>query len=99
MLPARRPGASGASFRESAALESGDREEDDVAQTPTVEADRLTLKTKLAFGIGSAAEMIALYSVSSYALLFYNQVLGVSAALVGVAISISLVADGLLKAA
>jgi Na+/melibiose symporter-like transporter len=68
-----------------------------VAQAPTGAGDRLPLKTKLAFGIGSAAEMIALYSISSFALLFYNQVLGVSAALVGVALSISLVADGLLE--
>jgi Na+/melibiose symporter-like transporter len=68
-----------------------------VAQAPSGEADRLTLKTKVAFGVGSAAEMIALYSVSSFALLFYNQVLGVSAAWIGLAISISLVADGLLE--
>ena len=50
-----------------------------MAKTPP-SADRLTVKTKLAFGVGSAAELIALYSVSSYALLFYNQVLGVKAA-------------------
>ncbi|MCR5878161.1 MFS transporter [Phenylobacterium sp. J367] len=68
-----------------------------MAQTQAGEAERLTLKTKLAFGVGSAAEMIALYSVSSFALLFYNQVLGVSAAWVGLALSISLVADGLLE--
>lgn len=59
--------------------------------------DRLSLKTKLAFGIGSAAELIALYSVSSYAILFYNQIHGVSAAWIGLAISISLVVDGLLE--
>jgi Na+/melibiose symporter-like transporter len=68
-----------------------------VAQAGSAEAERLPLKTKLAFGVGSAAEMIALYSVSSYALLFYNQVLGVSAAWVGIAISLSLLADGLLE--
>lgn len=59
------------------------------------EADRLTLKTKVAFGVGSAAEIIALYAVSSFALLYYNQVLGVPAHWVGIAISISLVLDGL----
>lgn len=58
-------------------------------------ADRLPFKTKLAFGVGSAAEIIALYSVSSFALLFYNQVLGVQAHWVGLAISVSLVLDGL----
>ncbi|HEX7947096.1 MAG TPA: MFS transporter [Phenylobacterium sp.] len=67
-----------------------------MANTPAT-ADRLTLKTKLAFGVGSAAELIALYSVSSYALLFYNQVLGVKAAWIGLAISISFVLDAVLE--
>lgn len=58
-------------------------------------ADRLSLKTKLAFGIGSAAEIIALYAVSSFALIYYNQVLGVPAHWIGIAISVSLVLDGL----
>ena len=58
-------------------------------------AERLPLKTKLAFGIGSAAEVIALYAVSSFALLYYNQVLGVPAHWIGMAISVSLVLDGL----
>ena len=59
------------------------------------ETDRLPLKTKLAFGVGSAAETIALYSVSSFAILFYNQVLGVPAHLAGLAVSASLVFDAL----
>jgi len=63
--------------------------------TAPAAADRLTLKTKLAFGVGSAAEIIALYAVSSFALLFYNQVLGVQAHWIGLAISASLVFDGL----
>lgn len=58
-------------------------------------ADRLTLKTKLAFGVGSAAESIALYAISSYALLFYNQVKGVNPAWIGIALSISLVFDAI----
>jgi Na+/melibiose symporter-like transporter len=64
-------------------------------QTVSVATDRLSFKTKLAFGIGSAAEIIALYSVSSFALLFYNQILGVQAHWIGIAISASLVFDGL----
>lgn len=56
-------------------------------------ADRLPIRTKLAFGLGGAAEMVALYSVSSFALLFYSQVLGVPAHLVGLAISASLILD------
>ncbi len=57
--------------------------------------ERLSMKTKLAFGVGSGAEAIALYSVSSFGLLFYNQVLGVPAHLAGLAISVSLILDGL----
>lgn len=58
-------------------------------------ADRLPMRTKLAFGVGSSAEAIALYSVSSFAILFYNQVLGVPAHLAGLAVSASLVLDAL----
>lgn len=54
----------------------------------------LRLRTKLWFGIGSAAETIALFSLSSYALLFYNQVLGLPGWQAGLAISISFVIDG-----
>jgi Na+/melibiose symporter-like transporter len=63
----------------------------------TATADRLPVRTKLAFGVGSAAEIIALYSISSYALLFYNQVLGVSAAWIGLAISASFVLDAVVE--
>lgn len=57
--------------------------------------ERLPLRTKLAFGVGSAAEAIALFAVSAYAMLFYNQVLGVPPHWLGIAISASLVLDGL----
>jgi Na+/melibiose symporter-like transporter len=72
-----------------------------IAQTPPVPApasadgdERLPLRTKAAFGVGSAAETIALHAVGSFALLFYNQVLGMPAWLAGLAISISFVFDG-----
>ena len=55
---------------------------------------QLRLGTKFAFGIGAAAETIALFSLGSYALLFYNQVLGLPAWMAGMAISISLLVDG-----
>ncbi|MBX3482811.1 MFS transporter [Phenylobacterium sp.] len=63
--------------------------------TAPAAADRLPLRTKVAFGIGSSAEIIALYAVSSFALIYYNQVLGVPAHWIGIAISVSLVLDGL----
>ena len=56
--------------------------------------ERLRLDTKFFFGIGSAAESIALFAVSSYAMLFYNQVLGLNAGLAGLAVAASLCLDG-----
>ncbi len=43
--------------------------------------ERLSMKTKLAFGVGSGAEAIALHAITAYAFLFYNQVLGLPAQL------------------
>ena len=54
----------------------------------------LTLRTKLAFGVGSFAEAIGLFSITSYAMLYYNQVLGLRADLAGLALSASLLLDG-----
>lgn len=64
------------------------------ARPPVAEPPPLRLRTKLFFGIGSAAETIALFSLGSYALLYYNQVLGLPGWLGGLAISLSLIIDG-----
>lgn len=66
-----------------------------MAQSPSTQAERLPMKTKLAFGVGSAAESLALYSVSSFALIFYNQVLGLPAGWVTLALSASLFLDAI----
>jgi len=66
-----------------------------MTHTAPATADRLPLKTKLGFGLGGGAEMVTLYSVSSFALLFYSQVKGVEAHLVGLALSVSLILDAL----
>src|SRR4051794_9520727 len=68
---------------------------DAVALSP----ERLTLKTKLSFGIGSAAEAIALHTITAYAVLFYNQVLGLPALYAGLAVSVSLLLDGIIDPA
>ncbi len=65
--------------------------------TSSAEVERLPLKTKLAFGLGASAETFALYALSSYALLFYNQVQGLQAAWAGLALSVGLVLDGLIE--
>ena len=54
---------------------------------------RLGLPTKIAYGFGSLAYGIKDNGFSTLLLLFYNQVVGLSAALVGLAIFIALVLD------
>ncbi len=66
-----------------------------MSTSPTAAPERLRLDTKVFFGIGSAAESIALYSVTAYAMFYYNQVLGLPAGLAGLAISASLFLDGI----
>ncbi len=66
-----------------------------MSTSPPAAPERLRLDTKFFFGIGSAAEAIALYSVTAYAMFYYNQVLGLPAELAGLAISASLFLDGI----
>ena len=61
--------------------------------------EKLSLRTKLSFGIGSGAEAIALHTITAYAVLFYNQVLGLPAVWAGLAVSVSLVLDGIIEPA
>jgi glycoside/pentoside/hexuronide:cation symporter, GPH family len=64
-----------------------------LSTTTPAQADKLPMRTKLAFGVGGMAETIALYSISQYLLLFYSQVLGLNPALAGTAMSISFLLD------
>jgi len=57
-------------------------------------AEKIPVATKIAFGLGGSAETIALFSVTTWALLFYNQVHGMDAGLAGLAIAVSLLIDG-----
>ena len=65
--------------------------------TPQAATDdgRIPFRTKFFFGLGTSAEYIVLLGMGSYAMLFYNQVLGLSATLAGAAVSLSLILDGL----
>lgn len=66
-----------------------------MSTTPPAAPERLRLDTKFFFGIGTAAETIALFAVSSFAMFYYNQVLGLPAQLAGLAIFASLFLDGI----
>jgi Na+/melibiose symporter-like transporter len=58
------------------------------------DSPRVPVRTKVAWGIGSAANKIALASIGAFALFYYNQVLGMDAKVAGLAMSISLLLDG-----
>lgn len=63
-------------------------------RTPALDgAPPLPLRTRIAFGVGALAENLALYSLTTFAMLYYNQVLGLPAYQAGLMISISLVVD------
>lgn len=59
----------------------------------TVESRRLGRTTRWAFGIGALSSGLAGQAITVLALIFYNQVVGMSAAAVGLALMISLISD------
>ena len=58
-------------------------------------APPVTAPMKMAFGLGSTAEAIVYTTTSSFLLLFYNQVLGLPADKVGLALSLGLIVNAL----
>jgi Na+/melibiose symporter-like transporter len=53
------------------------------------------MKTKLAFGVGASAEAATYIAFNSFNFLFYNNVLGLSGTLCGLAVTIALVLDAI----
>jgi GPH family glycoside/pentoside/hexuronide:cation symporter len=58
-------------------------------------SERLRMRTKLGFGVGAIAEGAIGIAFNTWNFLFYNQVLGLSGTLAGLAVTISLVLDGI----
>jgi len=58
-------------------------------------SERLRVGTKLGFGVGAVAEGAIYIAFNTWNFLFYNQVLGLSGTLAGIAVTISLVLDGI----
>jgi glycoside/pentoside/hexuronide:cation symporter, GPH family len=56
---------------------------------------RLRTGTKLAFGVGSAAEAAITIAFNTFNFIFYNNVLGLSGTLCGLAVTIAMVGDAL----
>jgi Na+/melibiose symporter-like transporter len=63
--------------------------------TATTEAPPLTRANRVAYGFGAIADGIKSTAFSTYLLLYFNQVLGVSAAVVSTAIALTLVIDAI----
>ena len=57
------------------------------------DAPPLRVKDKVAYGLGSTAEALVFTATSSFTLLFYNQVRGLDAGLVGTALAIGLIVN------
>ncbi|MEH6579732.1 MAG: MFS transporter [Amphritea sp.] len=57
--------------------------------------ERVSIPTKLAYGVGQAAEAIKNNSFELFLFFYYNQVLGLSGTLVGLAMFIALCVDGI----
>jgi GPH family glycoside/pentoside/hexuronide:cation symporter len=58
-------------------------------------SERLRVGTKLGFGVGAVAEGAIYIAFNTWNFLFYNQVLGLSGTLAGIAVTISLLLDGI----
>ena len=58
-------------------------------------ADRVAVSTKLAYGVGQAAESIKNNTFELFLFFYYNQVLGLSGTLAGLAMFIALCVDGI----
>lgn len=61
----------------------------------TSSTQRLPMRTKLAFGVGAAAEAGASIAFNTFNFLFYNQVMGLSGTLCGLAVTLALGLDAL----
>ena len=56
---------------------------------------KLTLKTKLAFGIGATGEAVTNWVFAGITFFFYNQILGLSSSLTGTAVLIAIIFDAI----
>lgn len=57
--------------------------------------DKIPVRAKVLFGLGTTAETICLYSFSFFVMLYYNQVLGLPATLAGLGPTLALIVDAI----
>lgn len=70
---------------------------DTAAQPARSSAPPLTVRFKLSYGVGATAEAMTFTATSMFLLLYYNQVLGVSPGLVGLALSAGLMVNAVFE--
>ncbi|MAI16269.1 MAG: sugar transporter, partial [Gammaproteobacteria bacterium] len=56
---------------------------------------KLPLSTKVAFGIGASGEAIYLALSNAFIVIFYNQIIGLNNALIGLAIMLAMIGDAI----
>src|SRR5208282_3478854 len=64
-------------------------------EQPSTDRPRLTLTTNILYGVGSTAFGVHLTALSALLLLFFNQVIGLPAGLVGMAMMVTLIFDAI----
>ena len=57
--------------------------------------EKLSLRTKVAFGIGSVGEIVFLGMFNTFINIYYNQAIGLSNSLIGVAIMLAMIGDAI----
>lgn len=65
------------------------------ARAPATEAPPITLGTRLSYGVGATANGLKGAAFNTYLMFFYNQVVGVPAAVVSTALALTLLVDAL----
>lgn len=66
-----------------------------MASSDVIDPKTVPTNTRLAFGVGSAAESLSIYTVGAISMLFYNQVLGLDILLAGLVPTISIFSDAI----
>jgi|TARA_Y100000310_G_scaffold42409_1_gene39708 Na+/melibiose symporter-like transporter len=66
-----------------------------VAENRVEQNDIVAMRTKLAFGVGATAEAAVNVGFNAFNFFFYNQILGLSGTLAGLAVTIALICDAI----
>ncbi|MBT7565106.1 MAG: sugar transporter, partial [Porticoccaceae bacterium] len=60
-----------------------------------ITGEKLPLRTRLAYGIGEMGEIVFLGMFNTFIVIYYNQVVGLSNSLIGIAIMLAMIGDAI----